>query len=355
MGLSANKERKHELQMQERQHNYDVDMFNRESNFNAEQAQISRDWEKEFYDYTFQKQSEYESPAAQVARMQAAGLNPALLAQNFTTGSASASAGSAGAASASGSNTVDAVGAYNASSNRTLGMLNSISSIAQQYANYASNRELQQSQVVKNLADAAKTSGVDTDVARETAKNLSASTVNVKADTKLKESQTEQVAQDTKRLAYMVEKVFPKQLEEASARIKQIGNDIEQSQNLTRSQVAKFNQEVLESISRVRLNDKQEDFVQKQLDWYDSEVSSRLNINEEQFQQLKTNNMLLKTKNSLANDILQGDYNGHYMDKETTNKIFRLRALMTLDGAPELQTAPKMMGVDLAPTTNFGF
>lgn len=355
MGFETKKQRAHELDMQNKQHQYDVDMFNRTSQFNADQAQISREWERNFYDYTFRKQSEYESPASQVSRMQAAGLNPALLAQSFSPGSADASAGSSGSASATGSNTVDAVGAFNASSNRTLGMLNSISSIAQQYANYRSTRELQMSQSVKNLADAAKTSGVDTDVAKETVKNLSASTANIKSDTKLKENQSEQVAADTKRLGYLIDKVFPKQLEEASARIRQIGNEIEQSQNLTRAQVAKFNQEVVESINRVHLNEKQQDFITKQLEWYDSEVASRISLNDEQFQQLKTTNMLLKTKNELANDILNGTFDGHYMDKASTEKIFRLRALMTLDGAPDLQTLPKMLGVDVAPTTNFGF
>lgn len=62
-----------------------------QNNYNAEQAQIARDWEEEMY-------NKYESPSAMVAQYQDAGLNPALMYQGASGGSIGSSAVASGSA-----------------------------------------------------------------------------------------------------------------------------------------------------------------------------------------------------------------------------------------------------------------
>lgn len=356
MGVQAKNQQVLQQDQMKWQHYYDLNMFKQESRWNEEQTQQARDWEKNFYDYQFAKENQYNTPAAQVARFQQAGLNPALIAGQIDSGVSSPSGSSVGASSASAHNTVDAVGAFNATSNRNLQMLNSISSIMQEYANYASQRELNQSAAAKNLADAAKTSGVDTEKTKEEIKNLTASTANVNADTKLKESQTENVKQDTKRLNVMVDKFLPQQMAESKKRIEQIGNDILNSQQLTSSQVAKYMQDVNESISRANLNTKQAELVNKQIESFEERFRNEMNLSAEQFQQLKSQTSVIQLKNKLMNSILNGKFDVlRGTDYQTNQDIMRLRALMTLDPNPMEQLLPKGMGVDLRPYSNFGF
>lgn len=172
---------------QQRQHSYDVDMLQREQQFNADQAQIAFDRQKEM----FQIESEYNSPLSQMQRYQAAGLNPYLaqMENGNTSGVSSPSA-----ASASGSNTVNTA----AFQNNTLSALSNIASIAQGMTQLQSATDLNKSQEVKNYAEAAKTSGVDTDevkanirkIAQDTATSK-AQEVNTIADTELKSVQKE--------------------------------------------------------------------------------------------------------------------------------------------------------------------
>lgn len=160
-------------------------MLQREQQFNADQAQIAFDCQKEM----FQIESEYNSPLSQMQRYQAAGLNPYLaqMENGNTSGVSSPSA-----ASASGSNTVNTA----AFQNNTLSALSNIASIAQGMTQLQSATDLNKSQEVKNYAEAAKTSGVDTDevkanirkIAQDTATSK-AQEVNTIADTELKSVQ----------------------------------------------------------------------------------------------------------------------------------------------------------------------
>lgn len=339
------REMAHQTEMAETQHGYDIDMFNRESSFNAEQAQQQREWEKNMYDYQFNKESAYNSPAAQVQRFKAAGINPALAVGQLSEGSVSPSGMSGSSASASGSNSVDMAGYANAMTNRqnsTIAALSSIAGIAQEMASYASQRDLNKSQEVKNYADAAKISGVDTDVAKETARNLSQSTrtsaaseKNIVADTELKIEQKKNVAEDTRHLTTMIDKYLPQQMKESEKRIEDLANQIWQRQQVTPAEVARIRQEIAESISRLHLNDAQRSMIEKELSWYDTKASMDMSISHQQFQQLASNNQVLKLQNDISSEVLSTkNVNGLWNDAEFRNNIYKLRALQYLTPFP---------------------
>ena len=320
-----------------KQHEYDVDMLNREQYFNAQQAQIAYNREREFYDYQFEKESEYNSPAAQMQRYQAAGLNPYLM--SLDSGNTSVSSSSVPAASASGSNTVNT----EAGQNNTLAALSNIAGIAQGMTQLQSQTDLNKSQEVKNYAESAKTSGVDTEEVKANIKKIMQDTAtsksqesNINSDTELKDYQKKNIAEDTRKLAYEVDKLLPAQLSEISKRIEDLASQILQRQQVTPAEIAKLRQDVLESIQRVNLNSRQESYLMKQIDSYDSELAARLNISNEQFQQLTTKNATLKLRNQLIDDILTFDHTkDNFMDTKFRDRIYRLRALMTLD--PEVK------------------
>ena len=269
------------------QHGYDVDMLEREQKFNAEQAQVAYDREREFYNYQFAKESAYNSPLAQMQRYKAAGLSPYLM--DISDGNTSISSSSQSAASASGSNTVDVVG----SQNSTLQALQNAASIAQGLASMDSQIDLQRSQEVKNYADATKTAGVDTDKARKEIGKIVQETAtgkaqenNLNANTRLTDAQTDKVKEEMRELTYMIDKFLPKQYEEIQKRIEDLGNQIWQRQQVTPAEVAELRQAVAESISRMHLNEKQTALVNKELDWFDRNASMAMSISRQQFQQM---------------------------------------------------------------------
>lgn len=246
-------------QRRETQHQYDVDMLNREQAFNAEQAQVAYDRQREFYNYQFDKESQYNSPLAQMQRYKAAGLNPYLM--NYESGNTSVSASSPASASASGSNTVNT----EAGQNNTLAALSNIAGIAQGMTQLQSQTDLNKSQEVKNYAESAKTSGVDTEEVKANIKKIMQDTATSKAqesniisDTDLKDYQKKNIAEDTRKLAYEVDKFLPAQLSEISKRIEDLGSQILQRQQVTPAEIAKLRQDVLESIQRVNLSSRQE-------------------------------------------------------------------------------------------------
>lgn len=321
------------------QHDYDVDMLQREQQFNAEQAQVAYNREREFYNYQFDKESRYNSPLAQMQRYKAAGINPFLA--DIGDGNTSVSPSSQSAASASGSNTVDVVG----SANSTLQALQNAANIAQGMASLNSNMDLQKSQEVKNYADATKTAGVDTEetraniakIVQETATSK-ASEKNIDANTELTKTQTENVAADTRRLAFMVEKFLPKSMDEISKNIENLASQIWQRQQVTPAEVAELRQNVLESVSRMNLNQSQKNYVDKQVDWFDRQAAMAMSISHQQFQQLMSNTSVLTARNSIVKDILDtDDVGGLFNSKDFRNNIYKLRALETLNPFPASQ------------------
>ena len=329
------------------QHAYDVDMLEREQRFNADQAQVAYDREREFYNYQFSKESDYNSPLAQMQRYKAAGLNPYLM--DIGDGNTSVSGSSQSAASASGGNTVDVVG----SANSTLQALQNAANIAQGLASMDSQIDLQRSQEVKNYAEATKTAGVDTDKAKseigkivqETATSK-ASERNLDANTDLTKAKTENIAQDTRRLAYMVDNFLPKQYEEIGKRIEDLASQIWQRQQVTPAEVAELRQNVLESISRMHLNESQKGLLDKQLDWFDQQMAINLSISRQQFQQLASNNSVLTVRNEIAKDILNSnDVGGLFNSSDFRNNIYKLRALETLNPFPASQNIQDLFGI----------
>ena len=84
------------------------DRMGLQAKLNKEQAKYSNELQKIMFDYTMKKEAEYNSPTAQVERLKAAGLNPALMyGGTGTTGSAS---GSTGGAQATGVSAVQPMG-----------------------------------------------------------------------------------------------------------------------------------------------------------------------------------------------------------------------------------------------------
>lgn len=334
---------------QRKQHEYDVEMFEREARFNADQAQLSYDRQRDFYNYQFERESDYNSPLRQMQRYKAAGLNPALVAQGISSGETSVSSSSPSSASASGSNTVDVVGSYNS----TIQALQGLSDMSQGLGSLASQIELNNSVIDKNYAEANKIRGADTrESESRTSKNIqdtktsAAQEENIKSNTKLTEKQVEHVEADTKRLTFMVEKYMPQEMKESVKRMQQMETDIWQRQQVTPAEIAKFRQEVAESASRVKLNERQEQLLQKELDWYDQRVAADLAISKQQFQQLCSNNEVLKLKNSISSDVLRSkNVNGLWNDSQFRENIYKLRALELLTPSPGLAPLEQGSGI----------
>lgn len=98
-GIRAKKQHKRNKEILGLQNQYEIDRMNLQADLNKEQADYSQGLQKEMYDYTFNKEAEYNSPEAQVERLKTAGLNPALMyGGSGTTGTASGSTGGAQAA-----------------------------------------------------------------------------------------------------------------------------------------------------------------------------------------------------------------------------------------------------------------
>ena len=98
-GIKAKKQHKRNKEILALQNQYEIDRMNLQADLNKEQADYSQGLQKDMYDYTFDKEAEYNDPSAQVERLRTAGLNPALMhGGSGTTGSASGSTGGAQAA-----------------------------------------------------------------------------------------------------------------------------------------------------------------------------------------------------------------------------------------------------------------
>ena len=86
---STQQQRQHELDMQWNSQNFERQMFEKEMQFQREQ-----------YDYEFEKEAEYNDPSAQMERLIAAGLNPYMMLDGGNAGHVDASASSGASASA---------------------------------------------------------------------------------------------------------------------------------------------------------------------------------------------------------------------------------------------------------------
>lgn len=164
--------------------------LNEEQNrFNAEQAQIAYDRQREFYDYSFNKEFEnekywadYNSPLQQMQRYKAAGLNPALLAGQFDSGNVAA-----GASGTSDSPQASAAGLSQFSTTPTFQGVDFSNIVG--LLGLSSTMDVNKSIADKNRVEAAKTAGVDTDKVVQDIKESQSRVENINADTHLKDSQ----------------------------------------------------------------------------------------------------------------------------------------------------------------------
>lgn len=105
MGIRANKLKERELEMQynmwreemnRQSAQFDVSRFQNQKQFDATMAynkwalQSQQDYNRNMYDYAFQRESEYNSASAQRQRLEAAGLNPYMMMDGGSAGVASA-------------------------------------------------------------------------------------------------------------------------------------------------------------------------------------------------------------------------------------------------------------------------
>lgn len=334
------------------QHDFDVDMLQREQQFNADQAQVAYDRQREFYNMQFQNESEYNSPLSQMQRYMQAGMNPAMM--NLNEGNTNVSASSPSAASASGSNTVNMA----ALQSNQLQAIQNVAGFLNEFQKVQSEVDLNKTQAAKNVAEADKIAGVDTDKAHAEIKNVLADTdfkqaqkVKTEADTELSKTQKENVAQETENLRYSLKHLLPKQSRELEANIKKIYNDIENSQQMTKAQCAELFQNIRESVSRVELNNRQSDLVWKEIQSFDEKLQAELDVSREQFQQLKLGNWKQQQVNDVFDSFMKyspiEDFIDSYGDDfgigkdgpasktwkqaEMYFKLFQLKALNTLN------------------------
>lgn len=140
------------------QNNDQREMMELQAKLNQQQAQYNQGLAKDMWNYT--------SFPNQVRKMEAAGLNPALI-----YGMGGQGGSTSGAGQASGVGLSDAKGMQTGIAIQGMGL---------ELANLASQVELNKSQAEKNRAEAEKTAGVDTEAQKATIDNLIAQTSNEK-------------------------------------------------------------------------------------------------------------------------------------------------------------------------------
>jgi hypothetical protein len=301
--------------------------LNQEQNkFNAEQAQIAYDRQREFYDYSFNKEFEnekywadYNSPLQQMQRYKAAGLNPALLAGQFDSGNVAAGASGTSdspQASAAGLSQFSTTPAFQgADFSSIVGLLG-----------LSSTMDVNKSIADKNRVEAAKTAGVDTDKVVQDIKESQSRVENINSDTHLKDSQKKLVENQARESLYNIEHLLPAELKKKFSEIQKNLSDMRNSQTLTRSQVAKFAQDIRESISRVNLNQSTKSKIDTELDWMDRNFSIDMSIKHQQFQQLKSQNEILKIRNGILDSI--DIWDGYKVERS----LIQLKLLNFLNG-----------------------
>lgn len=284
-------------------------LYSYQNQFNAEQAQIAYDRQRELLEY----QNDYDSPAKQVQRYKEAGLNPAILAGNI--GAAGVSAPSVDSTSAAGvgqfqvSSGFDNLSANLSSMIQALGALQSIDQ----------NKALIDSEVAKNNAE---TKNVDADTVKK-----GVETTNIEKDTDLKQSSIDlnkeeknKVIEETNTLKYTLDNLLPERVKEVQESVNWFKQQIKASQQLTPAMVADFNQRVNESISRVNLNKKQEQLLDNQIEKWFEQFNAENNIRKQTFENLKmsfkTQDMMYKVQEDMYNSLYDRFY-------ERTDSKFR--------------------------------
>lgn len=243
-GIGSRREKK-AREAEEREYQRQLEYMGLQAKYNKEQAKYSTELSKEMWDYT-----NYEN---QVKHLKAAGLNPALL-----YGSGSGAGGSA-----SGGGTAAGVGLP---SSTGVGMGLQAKQIDLQ-------QRLQEAEISKTLAEAAKISGVDTEEAK------SRTAVN-KAEEAFKKIQSA--------LADATTQMTKKQIDEINEKIKKyqaetdsilIDNEIkrETKEAVVNSAAQNYINLVYDGVNKYmqgQLTEKQIDYINEQIKWYGYEVTT---------------------------------------------------------------------------------
>lgn len=244
------------------------EMTENQNAFNAEQAQIAYQRSKDLYDYQFDKESAYNSPLAQMQRMRAAGLNPALL---YGSG-----VGDAGSVSASPSG----VGAATAASPSPPQMTDFFSPSIQS---------------AMNVASTLSKIGVN----KSQRKNLD-------ANTDLTKDNSKKVQKETQTLVYTLEKMLPVQYQGAIADVRKTLSDMNVSQRVSTAQIAELQAKVKDILANVQLKGHQDQKLVAELNKYQEYIDNVYEREKYRHDIEKTDFEYLDMTKGLKNKIMQG-------------------------------------------------
>lgn len=256
------------------------EMMELQAKLNQQQAQYNQGLAKDMWNYT--------SFPNQVRKMEAAGLNPALLYGMGGQGGSTAGAGQAGSVGLS-----DAKGMQTGIAIQGMGL---------ELANLASQIELNKSQAEKNRAEAEKTAGVDTQVQQATMENLIAQTANEKvkkgliyADTRFKDALEEVTRAKVDEVGWNIKNLM-KSLELADRNIQAADLDNELKERTMESNVKQAEEtlkntmaDTLVKFSQGKLNKVQAEAIAEQVKQGWSSIGIQTAEKEQKWQQLEQN------------------------------------------------------------------
>lgn len=255
-------------------------------NFQSREAERAYQRQREFYDYMFAKENDYNSPVRQMQRMRKAGLNPALLAGSAIDAGASA-VSAPSSPQASGGFGSSALPAPELETNSMVELAKAISQV-----------NLNSSQIRKSDAEIKK----------------------IGSEIELNAKQQKKVLVETESLQYTLEDILPSQYKVLVAEADKIIQDMKNSQQITEAQVNLYTEKVKEIIQSVRLTEKQERKLSKELVGYEEYVSdlyrqqkyrSDLTQDEAEYYEV-TKGLRTRIMNSLSNP--DTDYRQLFLD-----------------------------------------
>lgn len=212
------------------------EMTEYQNQFNAEQAQIAYNRQRELYDYQFDKEAAYNDPRSQMQRMRAAGLNPALLYGSGVgdAGSVAAAPSGVGSASAANANPPEM-------QNYLTPAIESLSTVAQALSDI-------------NLKGA--------------------TTEKTKADTDLSRANTRKVTKEAESLAYQLDKMLPVQHKQLLVELKKTIQDMKDSHQVSTAQVKVLQNTAAEILSKIKLNEHTDQKLVKELQRYQEYINN---------------------------------------------------------------------------------
>lgn len=207
--------------------------------FASREAERSYQRQREMYDYMFQKENDYNSPARQMQRLRAAGLNPALL---------------AGSAVDAGSSAVSAPASPQASAN--------MGSSSLPAAQFDTSSFVEMAKAISQI-------GLNDSQIRKSNKEIE----KIGSEIELNKKQQDKLLKETETLQYTLEDILPVQYAKLLAEAEKTVRDMNNSQQITEAQVNLYLEQVKEVIQKVELGRKQNRKLEKELKGYEEYVS----------------------------------------------------------------------------------